>query len=326
MPVLLEVEHITTYRYARPVTFAPHRVLFHPRAAHDLRVLSASLETQPYSRQHWIHDVFSNSVAVVEPLMPADELRFHARFIIEHRGVKNQGLPIAPEAELYPFSYTEEDRADLASFILPQYPDDTAGLRDWVAKFIPQRGRIHTQDVLANINESIRSDFTYAARDEMGTQRPLQTLALQTGTCRDFALLMIEAARGLGLAARFVTGYLYDPALDVGAQSAQATGEALPAGHQIESRDIGGTRGSGATHAWLHVFLPGAGWVPFDPTNTLYGGSDLIRVAYTRTPEQAAPVSGSWTGSAEDFLAMNVEVFVRRVPDTALEPSPTAAD
>lgn len=312
LPVILDVEHVTTYRYARAVEFSAHRVAFHPRAAHDMRVLHAELEVTPYSRQHWIHDVFSNSVAVVEPLVPADELRFTARFAVEHHGVKNHELPIAPEAKLYPFAYSDDDRDDLSSFLRPQYPDDATVVRDWVSSFLPQRGRTHTRDILANINEAIRTDFAYAARDAMGTQPPAQTLALRSGTCRDFALLMIEAARGLGLAARFVSGYIYDPALDRADPAAAAANAGQPAVPAIESRDAGGTRGSGATHAWLHVFLPGAGWVPFDPTNTSYGGTDLIRVAYTRTPEQAAPVSGSWIGEASDFIGMTVEVKVRR--------------
>jgi transglutaminase-like putative cysteine protease len=305
MSVVLEVEHTTTYRYAKPVSFGPHRVAFHPRAAHDIRVLQASLDVSPHSQQHWVHDVFSNSVAVVEPLVPANELRFTARFQVEHHGVKNQELPVDPEALHYPFQYSAQDQTDLAGFLVSQYPQDIPGLRDWTSRFLPRQGRIHTRDVLTNLTEAIRADFRYASRDAMGTQSPAQTLQLQTGTCRDFALLMMEAARSLGLAARFVSGYIYDPALD----------QADPPSSQtpVQSMDAGGTLGSGATHAWLHVFLPGAGWLPFDPTNTLYGGTDLIRVAYTRTPEQAAPVSGSWDGEARDFLGLQVEVNVRRL-------------
>ncbi len=308
MSVILEVEHVTTYRYAREVTFGTHRVAFHPRAAHDIRVLYADLTASPHCRQHWIHDVFSNSVAVVEPLVPADTLSFTARFAIEHLGVKNQELPVDPSAENYPFEYTYDDRLNLAGFLALQYPDDAAAVRDWVAGFMPQRGTIHTRDVLSNINQFIRTDFTYATRDAMGTQSPAQTLALRSGTCRDFALLMMEAARGLGMAARFVSGYIYDPALD----DESADGLEV-VGQGVQSVDVGGgTLGSGATHAWLHVYLPGAGWVPFDPTNTLFGGTDLIRVAFTRTPEQAAPVSGGWTGAPGDYLGMEVSVNVRR--------------
>lgn len=313
MSVILEVEHVTTYRYARPVRFSPHRVMFRPRAAHDIHVVSASLEISPQCSQRWIHDVFSNSVAIVEPLVPAAELCLTARVVVEHHGVKSLELPIAPEAERYPFQYSTDDQLDLAGFLPRQYPDDAGVVSDWVRQFQPLHGQIHTQDILANINAAIRAEFAYAARDAMGTQRPAETLALRSGTCRDFALLMIEAVRGLGLAARFVSGYLYDPALDQPMLPAGRGGDNPQGIRQIESRDNGGTLGSGATHAWLHVFLPGAGWIPFDPTNTVSGGTDLIRVAYTRTPEQAAPVAGSYYGKPEDYLGMNVLVSVRQL-------------
>ncbi|WP_373506483.1 transglutaminase N-terminal domain-containing protein [Thiocapsa sp.] len=313
MSVFIEVEHVTTYRYAKPVEFSNHKVMFRPRAAHDIRVLRTSLEVSPLARQHWIQDVFSNSVALVELLEPAQELRFNARFTIEHFGVRNLELPVDPEAQNYPFEYKVDDRIDLAPFLPPQYPKDAPGVSDWVKQFMPARGVIQTRDILRNISEGIRSDFAYASREAMGTQRPAETLSLRGGTCRDFALLMIEAARGLGLAARFVSGYLYDPSLD-GSLPVEV-GSGLQQGvRQSESFDAEvDTRGAGATHAWLHVYLPGAGWVPFDPTNTLFGGTDLIRVAYTRTPEQAAPISGGWTGSASDYLGMTVRVNVRRI-------------
>jgi transglutaminase-like putative cysteine protease len=318
MPIILEVEHVTTYRYAKAVEFGPHRVAFHPRAAHDIRVLSADLTVSPHSRQRWVHDVFSNSVTVVEPMVPADTLTFTARFAIEHLGVKNKELPIDECATHYPFQYSVSDQMDLASFMALQYPEDAAVVREWVAGFMPQRGTIHTSDVLANLNQFIRTDFAYAARDAMGTQRPAETLARRSGTCRDFALLMMEAARGLGIAARFVSGYIYDPALDE-----ESISDSALVGQGIQSQDSGGgTLGSGATHAWLHVYLPGAGWVPFDPTNTLSGGTDLIRVAFSRTPEQAAPVSGGWTGDASDYLGMEVSVNVRRRLPEAAEVAP----
>lgn len=314
MSVFIEVEHLTTYRYAKPVEFNPHKVMFRPRAAHDIRVLRASLEVSPLARQHWVHDVFSNSVAVVELLEPADVLSFNAHFTIEHFGERNLELPVDPEARDYPFEYSADDKLDLASFLPPQYPDDAGVVSDWVKQFLPARGIIHTRDMLRNITDGIRSEFTYASREAMGTQRPAETLSLASGTCRDFALLMIEAARGLGLAARFVSGYLYDASLDDGTPAAEV-GSGLQQGlRQSESCDDETvTRGSGATHAWLHVYLPGAGWIPFDPTNLLFGGTDLIRVAYTRTPEQAAPISGGWFGDSGDYLGMSVQVSVRQI-------------
>ena len=337
MSVFIEVEHLTTYRYAKPVTFSPHRVMFRPRAAHDIRVLRASLDVSPLFRKHWVHDVFSNSVAIIELLEPADELRFDARFTIEHFGEHNLELPVDPEARDYPFDYSADDRLDLSPYLPLQYPEDAGGVSNWVKQFLPARGVIHTRDILRNITNGICSDFRYCARETMGTQRPAETLSLGSGTCRDFALLMIEAARGLGFAARFVSGYLYDASLDDGTPPVEMS-SGLQQGIQ-QSNNLGGgtppaesasglqqgmrqtesfddetvTRGAGATHAWLHVYLPGAGWVPFDPTNTIFGGTDLIRVAYTRTPEQAAPISGGWFGGGNDYLGMTVQVSVRRI-------------
>jgi transglutaminase-like putative cysteine protease len=147
-----------------------------------------------------------------------------------------------------------------------------------------------TRALLADINEGIHKSFGYGARHDEGTQAPLETLALGTGTCRDFALLMMEALRALGIATRFVSGYLYDPALDTAGD--------------------GGIQGAGATHAWLEVYLPGAGWVEYDPTNGLVGSNSLIRVAVTRDPSQAIPISGSYSGPSGAFQGMEVSVEV----------------
>lgn len=315
----LEVEHLTLYRYTQPVEFSPHKVMFRPRPAHDLRVLHSSLKVSPVARQHWVHDVFSNSVAIVELLEPASELRFDARFTIEHFGVHNLKLPVDPEARDFPFEYSVDDRLDLSPFLALLYPDDAGVVSNWVKQFLPARGIIHTRDLLRNITEGIRGEFRYAAREAMGTQRPAETLALNSGTCRDFALLMIEAARGLGFAARFVSGYIYDAALEGKPVSAMGSDLQQGARQPGSYDDQFEMRGAGATHAWVHVYLPGAGWVPFDPTNTLFGGTDLIRVAYTRTPEQAAPVTGGWLGQGNQFLGMTVQVNVRRItPETAV--------
>jgi transglutaminase-like putative cysteine protease len=287
--------------------------MFRPRAAHDIRVLSATLEVSPHSTQYWVQDVFSNSVAIVEPRVPADALELRGRFVIEHFGVRNLELPVAPEAENYPFQYSDEDQLDLAPFLPSQYPADQPLLREWVAQFLPRRGTTHTRDILANINVAIRSDFQYQSRDALGTQSPAETLNLRSGTCRDFALLMMEVVRELGLAARFVSGYLYDQALDTPAPPVVRNTGLQQGTRQVESHDAPLVVGAGATHAWLHVFLPGAGWLPYDPTNSLVGGTDLIRVAFTRKPEQAAPVSGTWFGAAQDFIGMDVSVSVRRI-------------
>ena len=271
-----------------------------PRDSHDLRVLATDLVVSPEAAVRLIQDPHSNSVALVTPLGEAEELRIVCSFRIEHAVTNNLELPLSPGAEFFPFSYSVEERFDLEQYLRPHYDDPFGRLSTWARQFIRTDGPTGTRDLLVAMNQFIKNEFTYAGRDEEGTQTPLDTLANQSGSCRDFALLMMEAERRLGVATRFVSGYLYDPALD----RAAIEGETGPPSDTV---------GAGATHAWLQAYLPGAGWVPFDPTNNLTGGSQLVRVGVARDPRLAAPISGSWYGEPDAYLGMEVDVRVRRV-------------
>lgn len=295
----LEVEHVTTYRYARPVRFGQHRVMFRPRTGNDIRLLDARIEVNVPSRIDWVLDTYSNSVTLVQPQQHATELQLRCSIRIEHDGVRGvTELPLAPHAQRWPFDYTADERRDLGALLERHYPDPDGRLFEWCRPFLAPSVRPDTRELLTSIATAIKAGFRYESRDEEGTQTPDETLQRGAGTCRDFALLMMEVVRRLGMAARFVSGYLYDPTLDTGDGSAA---DAV-------------LSGAGATHAWLHVYLPGAGWVPFDPTNALFGGSSLIRVAYARDPGLAEPVVGSWFGEAEVFKELTVHVGVRSIP------------
>ena len=299
MPIRYDIVHTTLYRYGQPVNFGEHRVMFRPRDSHDLRVLATDLVCSPEAQIRMIQDPHSNSVALVTPLQPAAELKIVCTFTIEHAPGDGTELELSPSAVLFPFAYAVQERLDLEHYMRPLYDDPQGVLTQWARQFMRTDGPTGTRELLLQMNGCIREHFDYAARDEEGTQPPLQTLALGSGSCRDFALLMMEAVRSLGMAARFVSGYLYDPALDAAAGGV----------------DPQATVGAGSTHAWLQVYLPGAGWVAFDPTNNLRDGTpQLIRVGVARDPAQAAPVSGSWFGPPEAYLGLSASVQVRRLP------------
>ena len=291
MPQLLSINHETVYRYQRPVTFNEHRAIFRPRDSHDLRVIDAQLALSPPGHVRWIHDVFSNSIALITFDQPADELRFTSRIEIEHYGLHEPSFPIRSYAAVYPFRYDNDQVVDLLPTLQCHYQDPEGAVSAWARQFVDPGG-VDTQELLVRITRAIKAQFAYQPRAIHGTQTPTETLSLRSGTCRDFALFMIEAVRSLGLAARFVTGYLYDPALD---------GEGP------------GLQGAGATHAWVQVYLPGSGWVEFDPTNGLIGGTNLIRVGVARDPREAVPLQGSYSGAGSDFIDMQVEVKVTKV-------------
>lgn len=290
MGVVFDITHTTTYRYAKPVALHEHRVMFRPRDSHDLRVLATDLQVQPGLVDiRLIQDAYSNSVAIVQPQTPAQELSFVATFTVEHTGSRALDLPLDPRAQTYPFSYSKEDRIALQHYLRPYYGSQQRRLRKWAQQFVAPDGTEDARALLVRMNQAIRDSMSYEVRHEEGVQTPDETLRKQTGSCRDFATLMIEAVRLLGYAARFVSGYVYAA--------------------ELERADS-----SGATHAWLQVYLPGAGWIPFDPTNNLVGGSELIRVAVARHASLAPPLSGSWTGEPAAYLGIEVDVQVRKRP------------
>jgi transglutaminase-like putative cysteine protease len=290
---VLRVHHVTTYAYLRPVGFGEHRLLFRPRSSHDQRLLSADLSIAPAPNElFYVHDVFGNSVAVARFATEAQELRFEVDFTVEHSTDLDPPVHTDPAAKTWPVVYDAEALPDLEPTMRRGYPDH-GEIEAWARRFVHDGGRAaETGHVLATMTAAIKDGFRYTRRTDPGTQRPQITLSSRTGTCRDFALLMMEAARSLGLAARFVTGYIYVP-----------------------SRDRGDIRGGGATHAWVQVFIPGAGWVEFDPTNGIVGSRDLIRVGVARDPRQARPLSGSFIGVRDDYVGMTVEVKVTRERD-----------
>jgi transglutaminase-like putative cysteine protease len=283
---LFTVRHATVYRYSEPVGLGEHRMMFRPRASHDLRLVKASLSIIPQPADlHWIHDVFDNSVAVATFTGETTELRFESVVTLEHSESVSPEYRLETEASTYPFTYSSDERADLAPGMERCYP--TEDVRQWAARFVVSSGATDTMSVLRSMTAGINEQFDYRRRVERGVQTPSDTLQRGHGTCRDFALLMIEGVRSLGLAARFVSGYIFVPE----AEPTLAVGR-------------------GATHAWLQVYLPGVGWVDFDPTNKIIGNRNLIRVAVAWDHSQVLPLWGTFIGRRSAFLGMEVAVSV----------------
>jgi transglutaminase-like putative cysteine protease len=287
MPVV-SIRHRTSYRYRNPVAFGEHRVMYRPLESFDQRVIASALEVgpEPAMLRH-VQEASGATVAVTRFDTRADRLHFESRVTLDHMpqtAFELEGEAAAIGAAL--FAYHPDEAAELARAIERQHAD--AGETEaWARRFVRRVGRTRLSTLLSDITHGIRGELTYAVRLEGPPQTPAETLARRAGTCRDFAVLMAEAARSLGLAARFTSGYVYS-------RSPKA-----------------GRTGGGHTHAWVRVYLPGCGWTDFDPTNGIVGGHDLVRVAEVVNPSAALPLHGAWSGLKSDFLGMDLEVDVQ---------------
>ena len=286
--IALSIHHKTTYRFNRLVSLWPHRLMLRPRESRELRLISSNLTITPSASVSWAQDVFGNAVAtaIFTPLM-ADTLVIDSVAQIQLDAVEWPVFAIAASAISFPFRYSDDEWTDLGFLPTQQYPDPNAQLRGWAQAFV-RSNPTDTLSLLKDLSAGVAERIRYQSRDDEGTQSPTATLDRGSGSCRDFAVLFAEAARSLGFGARIVSGYLYNP-----------------------DQSAVGSSGAGSTHAWAEVFVPGAGWITFDPTNRSVGGANLIPVAVARGIQQAMPVSGSFVGMSDAFAGMTVEVAVR---------------
>jgi transglutaminase-like putative cysteine protease len=283
---VLSIRHKTTYQFRSQVSLNPHRLLLRPREGRDLRLLSNLIHVRPLSELTWAQDVFGNSVAMASFTGSTDSLVVQSSSEVELTSVAWPVFPISASAIFYPFRYTDEEWIDLGALTAPQYHDGADTTRNWAQSFVPTSAT-DTLSLLRDLNQGVTDRIRYEERDAEGTQSPHETLQLGIGTCRDMATLLAEAARSLGFGSRIVSGYLYD-------------------------RDMSrlGSAGMGSTHAWAEIYIPGAGWITFDPTNQSVGGHNLIPVAVARDIRQVMPVSGSYAGSPGSAVGLTVEVNV----------------
>jgi transglutaminase-like putative cysteine protease len=284
--IKLKIHHKTTYRFNQSVRLGPHRLMLRPRETRDLRLISHEVTAIPAASVTWALDVFGNAVATASFQTMSDRLIIESIAEVDLDSVAWPVFAIAASAIAYPFRYSDAEWTDLGALAALQYSDPRGQLRDWVRAFV-RSSPTDTLSLLKDLSAGVSQSILYQSREDEGTQSPTQTLDRGWGSCRDFAVLFAEAARTLGLGARIVSGYLYNP--DQGSV---------------------GSSGGGSTHAWAEVYLPGAGWITFDPTNRSVGSFNLVPVAVARDIWQAMPVTGSFVGMTDAFSGMSVEVVV----------------
>ena len=281
----LRIQHRTQYHYADPVSFGRHHLMLRPRENHTLHLDSSRIDISPAYRLRWMRDPWENNVGLVDFSEPAREMVIDCEFVV----TTSEGSPfnflLESEAAEYPFSYDYDLFQEVRTLIQPIYGRDEGRLREWLSKFWRPGKRIETLDLLQRINRDIYQTFRYRRREEKGVQSPAETLENNSGSCRDFATLFIEACRTLGFAARFVSGYAYN------------------------SEVTGGM----SMHAWAEIFLPGAGWLGFDPSLGILADGHFVPVAVSRHPENATPVSGTYIGAARVFLRHDVTLLIEAV-------------
>jgi transglutaminase-like putative cysteine protease len=277
----LRIQHLTEYLFTSKVTLNQHRLLLRPREGHDVRIESSKLDISPSYKIKWQRDVFDNSLGVVTFLEPSDKLTIASEVIIQHYEQAPFDFLLEEYAVNYPFTYEISDQVDLATFQRPIFFNDHTMVNDWLQQ-IGIYG-MQTFSLLVKINQTICNQFRYQMREEPGVQSPAYTLSQRSGSCRDYATLFIEACRHLGLASRFVSGYLHAPATEAG---------------------------NATTHAWVEVYLPGTGWKGFDPTSGEVTGNRHIAVAVARNPQAIPPVSGNFIakGLMTPMMLVNVKV------------------
>lgn len=286
----IEITHVTRYRYAQPVRFLMHKLHLRPREGHDIRIESSELHIEPAYRIRWQRDIYGNSVALVEFETESDRLEIESTVVVEQYEGPLSSLDIDDPPQALPVTYDDMEQICLVPYQTAVFPEDAPMLDDWLAAILggdpgddPGAGML---DVLDRISRTIVDDIDYINRNDPGVQTPGTTLRKVRGSCRDSATLFIEACRRLGLASRFVSGYLVS-------------------GAAVE--DVA------TTHAWAEVYLPGAGWRGFDTTSGQLVAGDHIAVAVHRHPEAIPPVSGSYVGPAKPKPVMEVDVRAERV-------------
>jgi len=286
--MFLRLTHVTRYDYSQPVTFAPHALYLRPRETPRQRLHDFKLDVTPSPRRIATSDAEDNSLdwAWFSPEITATRLEFRSEFMVETLDTNPFDFFLKPSALKFPFTYDDAERYALAPCLALPRGSDSTQLRAWVAQQLP----VPPTDVigfLSALNSAVQASLAYTRRDEPGIQTPTETLSLRSGSCRDYAVFLIAICRHLGLAARFVSGYLHEP-------PAPGTVNPLPP----------------TTHAWVEVYLPGAGWRALDPTRGIFCDDAYVAVAHSSIAETVNPIQGGFfsTSPVTSHLSLHLTI------------------
>ncbi len=291
----IAVDHLTEYRYDQPVGFGEHSLYLRPRESQTIHVESFALVCQPEGKVRWVRDCFNNVVAVVSfGAAQSDFLSFDCRMRFDVVEENPFDFILEARARQFPFRYDDRERSALRPYLEADESDRWRTL-DWVRRAVGGSDLTReTISFLTDLNFAIHRSITYERRDEEGTRTANQTLELGKGSCRDMAELFVATSRQLGLAARFVSGYLYEPPPADGA--------------------VAFNRAAGSMHAWAEVYLPGAGWRGFDPTNGLLTDHRFLPSAVANRPEWVNPVQGQYLTQRTVHSHMTVTLQITEAP------------
>ncbi|HJV69789.1 transglutaminase family protein, partial [Ideonella sp.] len=277
MSIHVALKHVTHYKYDRLVGLSPQVVRLRPAPHCRTNILSYSLKIEPAEHFiNWQQDPFANYLARLVFPEKTTEFKVTVDLVAEMSVYNPFDFFLEPSAETFPFTYEPALARELAPYLATELSTSATPVFRRFLESIP-RDETRTMDFLVGLNQRLQNEISYLIRMEPGVQTPEETLTHASGSCRDTGWLLVQTLRHLGLAARFVSGYLIQLAPDVKALDG-------PSGTEVDFTDL---------HAWCEVYLPGAGWIGFDPTSGLLAGEGHIPLAATPQPSSAAPVSGA---------------------------------
>ena len=294
----LRIVHETTYHYAKPVHFGPHRLVLRPREGHDLRVEEMTLRISPDYDLEWSRDVFGNSVATAYFFSPSDTLSIKNTLLLNQTNAFPRRSDRPVQRPKYPLQFSAIEDTVAAAYRASTFPDEAARVADWLRGEIDPSSYAEAETLAAAVNQKVRRSIGYRPREEKGVQSPGETLAAGSGSCRDLAALVLECWRALGFPARFASGYLDGTASETGRAS---------------------------THAWAEVSLPEVGWIGFDPTLGALTAGQHVVTGVSNHPRGVMPITGTFYGESSLYKGMEVTVRTRRVehPNGAAMVRPT---